>query len=150
MAGFFGEELRGRVFEDMEKAFRHIQVQALKAGFEIGCSQSFESVSAQFYCLKGGRKKGEKSKKEGCPWVIKMGTAREHGRGYVKVTDFCFDHNHECQPDFYSVFTCGEREQDLIVKMRQCSVEPRKIIDVMHMLGVEGVTARQIQGDRRM
>lgn len=145
MSSFFTQDaLEGRVFCSLEAAFRHMQVQAMKEGFEIGCSQSFESVYGTFYCLRGGRIRGTKSTKTGCAWHVKLGTAREEGRGFVKVIEVAGEHNHDCHPDVYSVFTCGEREQDLIRKMRECSIAPRKIVKLMERLGLEGITTRQI------
>lgn len=143
MSKFFGEHLKGRVFENLGAAFRHIQIQAMKEGFEIGCNQSFESVYGTFYCLKGGRKRGASSSKTGCGWHIKLTTCHDHG--CVKISSMELEHNHECHPDMYSVFTCSEQEQDLIRKMSDVHIPPKKIIQLMNSLGVTGVTSRQIQ-----
>lgn len=143
MSSFFTEDLVGREFENLGSAFRHMQIQALKDGFEIGCTQSCESVYGTFYCLKGGRKRGENSSKTGCGWKIKLTTAHNHGA--VKVSEVMLEHNHECHPDMYSVFTCSERDQDLIRKMSEVSIPPKRIIKLMEKLGVTGLTSLQIR-----
>ena len=59
MRSYFNDDLVGAEFSGLEAAYKHMQIEALKAGFEVGCSQSFESVHGKIYCLKGGRKRGE-------------------------------------------------------------------------------------------
>lgn len=143
MRSYFNDDLVGAEFSGLEAAYKHIQIEALKAGFEVGCSQSFESVHGKIYCLKGGRKRGERSSKTGCQWAVKLGTAGHNHA--VKVTHVSLEHNHECHPDLYSVFTCGEREQDLIRKMHQVAIPPRKIAELMELIGVEGITSGQVR-----
>lgn len=145
---YFTEELVMKAkFESPRAAFRHMQVEAMREGFEIGATQSLDSVYNTFYCLKGGKQKGKQTTKTGCGWCLKIGPMRGDGDGnpIITVKSVNFEHNHPCHPDMYSVFTCPADVQDLIVKMRECDISPRKVVDVLAKLGHHGVTARQVR-----
>ena len=147
MSVFFTQEaLREMSFESLHTAYVHLRIQALKHGFDIGSTQSFHSVYSTFYCLKGGRQRGDKTTKTGCNWKLQMvPDDRSESFGAVKIKGCVLEHNHELHPDIYSVFTLSEKAQDLIRSMRDANIEPRKIIKVMDTLGDQGLTAAQIR-----
>ena len=147
MSIFFTEEsLKAMRFESMQSAYVHLRVQAMKAGFDIGSTQSFHSVYSSFYCLKGGRQRGDRTNKTGCQWKLSLVPDNESGSfGAVKIKDCKLEHNHDLHPDIYSVFNCSDTSQDLIRSMKEANIEPRKIIRVMAQLGEEGLTAAQIR-----
>ena len=133
-------------FESLQTAYVHLRIQALKHGFDIGSTQSFHSVYSTFYCLKGGRQRGDKTTKTGCNWKLQMvPDERAECFGAVRIKGCVLEHNHELHPDIYSVFTLNEQTQDLIRLMRDANIEPRKIIKVMDTLGGQGLTAAQIR-----
>ena len=147
MSTFFIEEgLKAMKFDTMHNAYIHLRVQAMKAGFDIGSTQSFHSVYSTFYCLKGGRQRGDRTNKTGCEWRLTIvPDSDSKSFGAVRIKDCFLEHNHDLHPDIYSVFNCSETSQDLIRSMREANIEPRKIVRVMESLGEEGVTAAQIR-----
>lgn len=147
MSRFFTEDaLRAMQFESLHAAYIHLRIQAMKHGFDIGSTQSFHSVYATFYCLRGGRQRGEKTTKTGCKWKLKLvPDENSDSFGAVRIKTCVLEHNHELYPDIYSVFNMKEPSQELVRSMRDAKIEPRKIIQVMESLGEEGLTAAQIR-----
>ena len=147
MSTFFTDtSLKAMRFDTMQSAYIHLRVQAMKSGFDIGSTQSFHSVYSTFYCLKGGRQRGEKTTKTGCAWRLTIVPDSESKSfGAVRIKECFLEHNHDLHPDIYSVFNCSDTSQDLIRSMREASIEPRKIIRVMESLGEEGLTVSQIR-----
>ena len=147
MSNFFTEEaLRAMQFESLQSAFVHLRIQAMKHGFDIGSTQSFHSVYSTFYCLKGGRQRGEKTAKTGCKWKLTfVPDETSDSFSAVRIKECVLEHNHELHPDIYSVFNMTESSQELIRSMRNAKIEPRKVIQVMESLGEEGLTATQIR-----
>ena len=114
-------------------------------GFDIGSTQSFHSVYSTFYCLKGGRQRGEKTAKTGCKWNLTfVPDETSDSFSAVRIKECVLEHNHELHPDIYSVFNMTESSQELIRSMRNAKIEPRKVIQVMESLGEEELTATQI------
>ena len=146
MSNFFTEEaLRAMQFESLQSAFVHLRIQAMKHGFDIGSTQSFHSVYSTFYCLKGGRQRGEKTAKTGCKWKLTfVPDETSDSFSAVRIKECVLEHNHELHPDIYSVFNMTESSQELIRSMRNAKIEPRKVIQVMESLGEEELTATQI------
>ena len=136
------ENLSGLTFDSIVSALRHLQVEAMKRGWEIGMNESKKSTYATFYCLKGGRQRGDKSNKTGCEWKLSMGP-RDDGK--VVVLKSHLQHNHELTPDKYSLFTLGEDKQDLVRKMAHCGIDPTHIQRFLYEIGEKEVTADQIR-----
>ena len=67
------EKLRELTFDSLATALQHIQVEAMKRGWSVRCNESLESAYATFYCLKGGRQRGERTTKTGCEWKLSVG-----------------------------------------------------------------------------
>ena len=145
---FFTEEsLRRLAFDSPENAFSHIQIQAMKNGFEIATSQSHSSTYMTIYCTKGGRQKGANTTKTGCQWKIAL---KPSNGGVVigKITSL--QHNHQLTPDKYSVFTLPPDIQDLSRKMLNVGIRPAQIQRFLLEHGGHEISTLQIRklGDR--
>ena len=90
---FFTEEsLRRLAFDTPENAYNHLQIQAMKHGFEIATSQSHSSTYMTIYCTKGGKSRGANTVKTGCEWKIALKPVKGSGVVIGKITSL--QHNH--------------------------------------------------------
>ena len=145
MEGYISKKLEGATFPSMEAAFAHMKIEALKQGFDIGSTESLRSTYGKFYCLKGGRQRGDHTAKTGCQWSICLVPTRDSADpGSVRCTRLNLEHNHPLRPDIFSFFTCPEDVQDLIRKMSSVDISTRKIRRFMQLLDHE-LTSLQIR-----
>ena len=146
---FFTEEsLRRLSFDTPENAYNHLQIQAMKNGFEIATSQSHSSTYMTIHCTKGGKSKGTNTIKTGCEWKIALKPAKGGGVVIGKITSL--RHNHELTPDKYSVFTLPADIQDLVRKVLNVGIRPNQIQRFLLENGAHEVSTLQIRklGDR--
>ena len=146
---FFTEEsLRRLAFDTPENAYNHLQIQAMKHGFEIATSQSHSSTYMTIYCTKGGKARGANTVKTGCEWKIALKPVKGTGVVIGKITTL--QHNHELTPDKYSVFTLPADVQDLVRKMLNVGIRPAQIQRFLFENGEHEISTLQIRklGDR--
>ena len=137
------ENLKALTFDSLASALQHLQIEAKKCGFEIGCNESLRSVYGTFYCLKGGRARGKKTTKTGCEWKLSLGPGEEPGT--VKILrGHCLEHNHPLTPDKYSILQISGTEEDLIKRMLDAGIAPRLIQRFLATSGQTDITAAQI------
>ena len=80
---FTRERLERMNFESAEIAYKHLGVEAMRCGFTIATNQSTRSNYMTIHCGKGGRVRGNDTKKTGCPFIVYL-TPGEDGRAVIR------------------------------------------------------------------
>ena len=80
---FTRERLERMNFESAEIAYKHLGVEAMRCGFTIATNQSKRSNCMTIHCGKGGRVRGNDTKKTGCPFRVYL-TPGEDGRAVIR------------------------------------------------------------------
>ena len=62
-------------FKDNVDLFKHLQIEALKSGFELSSKQALISPYGKFYCSNGGRTYGKKSNITNCQFQFTSTTS---------------------------------------------------------------------------
>ena len=140
---FTRERLQSMTFETAEVAYKHLRVEAMRCGFTIATNQSKRSNYMTIHCGKGGRVRGNDTKKTGCPFRLYLTPREEDGRCVIRAE--CVEHNHPLTPDKYSIFTLAPDKQDLIRKMLDSGVAPNAIQRFLERSGETGVSTLQIR-----
>ena len=130
-------------FDSIKQAHSYLSIEAKKRGWDIACNESFKAAWVTFYCTKGGRIRGGRTRKTGCEWKLGIGPT-EDGKWHITKPP-TKEHNHRLTPEKFATFTLPDETLDLIRQMLDAGIEPSKIQRFLARNGTDDVTTLQIR-----
>ena len=85
MQSWSKEWIQSLRFKDNVDLFKHLQIEALKSGFELSSKQALISPYGKFYCSNGGRTYGKKSNITNCQFQFTSTTEQTSDGTFVRI-----------------------------------------------------------------
>ncbi|OHS93789.1 hypothetical protein TRFO_31179 [Tritrichomonas foetus] len=129
MSFFDPESLSTLETSSVLEMLRLVNIEAYKAGFELFSEQRFSNDYFTFYCRFGGRVRGHKTNKTGCPFAIK---GKPHmtptGKKYrINVENCICRHNHPLYPVLLTHKLITDDQNSTITNLYKIGISPSQI-----------------------
>ena len=85
MQSWSKEWIQSLRFKDNVDLFKHLQIEALKSGFELSSKQALISPYGKFYCSNGDRTYGKKSNITNCQFQFTSTTEQTSDGTFVRI-----------------------------------------------------------------